>query len=131
MKRFFVTILFMLYMFSALNLTVHVHYCMGKIASIGFDHSNEEKCGKCGMKKSERSKSCCQDDHKTFKANDHQQPNLTFDFSHNEAAVSVPAIPVVDRSPVAGYYNVPGIAYLPPLVRRSCPIYLFVQNFRI
>lgn len=132
MKRFLVTILSILYMASALSLTVHVHYCMGRLASVSFNHSDEDRCGKCGMKKTERSKNCCKDDYKTFKANDHQQAKASFDFSHKQIAGAIlPSYFLSSEFAISQYRDRKIIAYAPPLVRRTCPIYILVRDFRI
>lgn len=132
MKRFLVTILSVLYMASALSLSVHVHYCMGKIAGISFIHNDEGRCGKCGMEKAKRDKGCCKDEHKTFKTNDHQIVKASFDFSHVQIE---PAL-----TPVYSYYSAPvytacineiARTNAPPGLWRTCPIFIQVQNFRI
>ncbi len=133
MKRFLVTILSVLYMAGALSLTVHMHYCMGKLASVSFIHAEDDQCGKCGMTKTEKSKKgCCKDDHKTIKTNDHQQSNVSFDFSNDLIAIA-------PHSPyplflVSAILHTPGkvnLANAPPSVWRTCPIYVLNQNYRI
>ena len=132
MKRLLVTFLSVLYLASALSLTVHVHYCMGKFAGLNFMHSVEERCGKCGMKKTERSKGCCKDDYKTFKINDHQQAKITFDFSHQLISIIHP--PVYCYSSDVVYPRITeqiNLANAPPSLWRTCPIYILNQDYRI
>ncbi len=132
MKHFLVTILSILYMASALSLTVHIHYCMGKVAGLSFAHTEEEQCGKCGMKKTERSKGCCKDDYKTFKANDHQLAKASFDFSSKQVSITPqPSYFISSESAISRCPVKLNPANAPPPVRRTCPIYILVQDFRI
>jgi len=131
MKRFLTTILSILYMSSALCLTVHVHYCMGKFAGVGFTHNDEGRCGKCGMKKIERSKGCCKDDQKTFKTNDHQQAKA-FNFSHKLIVVAqLPSYPSFSEVPIFLGVEITSRANSPPVLWRTLPIYILNQDFRI
>ena len=132
MKRFLVTILSILYMASALSLTVHVHYCMGMLAGVRLIHTDEDRCGKCGMKKSERNKGCCKDEHKTFKANDHQPAKASFDFTQKQfAAVLQPVYFLSSEPAITQYSDIKTLAHAPPSVWRTSPIYLLNENFRI
>ena len=131
MKRILVTILSILYMAGATGATVHVHYCMGKFMGAGFVHKDEDKCGKCGMKKS-ISKGCCKDEHKTFKTSDHQLSKASFYFSHNQtASVCFAHYSFYLQSFYQGSVKNVGQANSPPSVWRTYPIYIHVQNFRI
>lgn len=119
-------------MASATGATVHIHYCMGKFAGISFSHSEEDKCHKCGMKKAQRSKNCCKDDYKTFKANDHQQAKVIFDFSNTlSATIPQPYYLVYSELVFSQNLDRNPIALASPPYRRTCPIYLLVQDFRI
>jgi len=44
--------------------TVHIHYCMGKLADWGLGHNKSNTCSKCGM---EKKNGCCKDEHKFIK----------------------------------------------------------------
>lgn len=132
MKKFLVTILSILYMASAMGATVHIHYCMGKIMSASFRHTDEGICGKCGMKKSEQKKGCCKDEQKTFKTGDHQLAKASFDFSH--AQIVVPSLSHYTCYVYPCYAgSVKNIAHAnsPPFFWRTCPIYIQVRDFRI
>src|ERR1035437_7347017 len=125
MKHFLVTILSVLYMSCALSLTVHVHYCMGKFAALSFIHSDEDQCGKCGMKKAERNKGCCKDEYKTFKANDHQQAKASFGFSQKYfIAILQPSYFLSAESAISQQQDNSTLAHAPPSVWRTCPIYI-------
>jgi hypothetical protein len=51
MKKLFVAILAILYLSTSTGATLHVHYCMGRLAGWGLGHNNSKTCGKCGMEK--------------------------------------------------------------------------------
>jgi hypothetical protein len=131
MKRAFIIVLSLLYMASATGATVHVHYCMGKIISLSLSHTEEDICGKCGMKKDTRKK-CCKDEYKTFKTNDHR------------VAKGVPSIlhgPVDAVFQSSDHYHPESIStssiavstplQAPPTQWRKCPIYLLLRSLRI
>lgn len=72
MKQFLVTILAFLYLATSTGATVHMHYCMGKLVNYGLLEGKNDRCGKCGMKKTPiKKKGCCNDEQKQIKlAND-------------------------------------------------------------
>jgi len=69
MKKFIVTILALVYLGTSTGATIHMHYCMGKLADWGLGHKNASNtCSKCGMEnKGKKGNSCCKDEHKFFK----------------------------------------------------------------
>jgi hypothetical protein len=75
MKKVIATILAILYLSTSMGVTVHLHYCMGKLVGWGvLDHGSKE-CTFCGMPKVQtgddgcliKMKGCCHDEHKHFK----------------------------------------------------------------
>ena len=65
MKKFVTAILAVLYLGTSTGATVHMHYCMGKLADWGLGHNKSKTCGNCGMEKSEeKDNGCCKDEHK-------------------------------------------------------------------
>jgi hypothetical protein len=74
MKKFLTAILALAYMTASTGATVHMHYCMGKLADWGLEHSTSKTCDKCGMEKSgEKDNGCCKDEHKFVKNNTDQK----------------------------------------------------------
>ena len=69
-------------MSASLGATLHLHYCMGKLADWRFSHSRSEKCSKCGMAKTkEKDNGCCKDEQKFFKNDTDQkatEPGIHF-----------------------------------------------------
>ena len=132
MKRFLVTLLSVLYMAGAMGATVHIHYCMNRFMSASLIDKDEDRCAKCGMKKDERKKDCCKDEHKTFKTNVHQQTKVSFGVPQQQ--VFLPhehhynAYQFSFHTPVI---NTSAHSHAPPDYWLTCPIYIRVQNFRI
>ena len=131
MKRFFVTILSVLYLASAIGATVEIHYCMGKSMGANFVHQDSDACRKCGMPKG-KSQGCCRDEHKIFKTADHQQVKASFDLANAPAAV----LPIRVSSTFHSFGSnlVDGLGALkiaPPGLWRGCPIYIQVRNIRV
>jgi len=74
MKKFIVLILSILYITTSSGATLHVHYCMGKLAGLDLWEKEAGKCGKCGMKKSARAgKNCCSDQKQKVKGEKDQK----------------------------------------------------------
>lgn len=68
MKRFVAAILAVLYISTSSGATIHMHYCMGKLADWGLGNNKSKTCGNCGMEKSdEKDNGCCKDEHKFVK----------------------------------------------------------------
>ena len=83
MKRFLVFILALFYLAVASGITVNVHYCMGKLASVDYGHSHKHKCGKCGMPDNG---GCCHTESTFLKLqDDHQLASADFSFKQPEA----------------------------------------------
>ena len=131
MKKFLATILSILYMSGAIGATIHLHYCMGELADISFTQKVEDRCNKCGMKKSERNKGCCKDEYKTFKTNDHKLSKFTL------ACKDLQIDPIIKHynyslyEPVTYKFAYYSFNNYSPLILRTCAIYLKVCNFRI
>jgi hypothetical protein len=74
MKKFLAVILALAYMTASTGATLHMHYCMGKLADWGLGHNTSKTCDKCGMEKSgEKDNGCCKDEHKFVKNNTDQK----------------------------------------------------------
>lgn len=68
MKRFAAAILAVLYISTSAGATVHLHYCMGKLADWSLGQKESKTCGNCGMKTNEaKEKGCCNDENKFLK----------------------------------------------------------------
>lgn len=67
MKKFIIAILAILYLGVSSGIAMEIHYCMGKKAGVELYGSENDKCGKCGMK---TKGGCCKDEHKFYKLQD-------------------------------------------------------------
>lgn len=68
MKKLLIAIFALLYISTSTGATLHIHYCMGKLADWGLGHNNSKTCGECGMEKSEeKDNGCCKDEYKFIK----------------------------------------------------------------
>lgn len=67
MKKVFITILALIYLVTSTGAAINIHYCMGKVVSVGLLHNNDGECGKCGMK---AKGGCCKDENKIIKIKD-------------------------------------------------------------
>jgi hypothetical protein len=84
MKRVVISILAIVYLTTSVGITLHYHYCMGKLVSWELRDETRSRCGKCGMvvKPGPVSNQCCKDEYKHFKIDNDQN------FSENIAKSS-------------------------------------------
>lgn len=103
MKKTGIILLLLIYSASSFGVTVHLHYCMNKLAGWTlWHHGNNEKCGKCGM--AGKKNGCCKDEHKFFKIKtEHQNGDV--------AKLIQPVLSPVIAVPVYNYSD--NISYRP------------------
>lgn len=86
MKKIIIAISALVYMAVSSGIAMEIHYCMGKKAGVEFYGSGSDKCGKCGMK--DTNKGCCHDEHKFYKLNDsHKTASNDINFAPGEMAI--------------------------------------------
>ncbi len=105
MKKLLVAILALVYISTSIGATVHVHYCMGKLAEWGLGHKETTSCGKCGMKQSQKKDNgCCKDENKFIKNNADQKGGEAVFQMPQLLAIALPVtifeLPVADISAV-------------------------------
>jgi hypothetical protein len=137
-KKVLVTILAFVYLSSSMGATIHLHYCMGKLASWGLINHESDKCAQCGMiKKTADSQSitaktnCCRDEHKQIKTDKDQKLSPSEFFKHYNLsqviAVNKPGLVSTKAFSIS-------IAYpntnAPPLFG-NLPQFILYRNFRI
>jgi hypothetical protein len=83
MKKFFVSILALLYLSTSIGATIHFHYCMGKLISWGLIEREIRNCEYCGMLKSithpdhlASKNNCCKDEQKQIKTDRDQKVTI-------------------------------------------------------
>ncbi|HSC52016.1 MAG TPA: hypothetical protein VLC98_00225 [Phnomibacter sp.] len=68
MRKLFLAILAVFYLWSATGASIHLHYCMGEFQEWGLWQKNSPTCDACGMQKSVgKQKGCCKDEHQFIK----------------------------------------------------------------
>ena len=82
MKKFFLSILAVVYLGTCMGATIHLHYCMDKLVAwgLGIEKIEKKSCPYCGMKKTTKdkhcgkeSKDCCNDEQKIVKLENDQK----------------------------------------------------------
>jgi len=71
MKKATIILLMLLYLIPAIGVTVSVHYCGGRLASVSLNPSDTEHKCPCGSKKMK--KDCCKDVVNTLELDDDQK----------------------------------------------------------
>jgi len=138
MKKVLVTILAIVYLSTSMGATIHLHYCMGKLASWGLIDHESSKCTQCGMiKKTSASKcmsakmDCCKDEHKQIKTDKDQKLSPSEFFKYNNTVQSfalnkssVKNIEIFSSTIEYTNTNAP-----PPLGK--LPLFVLYHNFRL
>ncbi|HRG25860.1 MAG TPA: hypothetical protein PLL23_15780 [Chitinophagaceae bacterium] len=125
MRKTGLIILTFLYLAFTAGISVQRHFCMNRMAALRFTTQPEERCGFCGMEKTERDNSCCHDEQVVYKITDDQQPGFPTLFTLNEFPVLLPEQRFscsVNKSVVsdllpASSHGPPGIPAVPLFIR--------------
>lgn len=127
MKKILLAILSILYLGTSTGATVHMHYCMGKLANSSLMHDDAANCSKCGMKKAkEKDNGCCKDEQK-FVKNDKDQKNvvsLVFQFNTPAQECTNSTIRLVSISTQTVCEEYP-VSNAPP---RTCKTAIYIQK---
>ncbi len=132
MKKFFTAILAVLYLGTSSGATIHMHYCMGKLADWSLSDSKSKACPKCGMEKSHKSDNgCCKDEHRVLK-NDSAQKMVENNLQMLQLfSIAVPGsfteLPAIDFSSVIEENP---ISCAPPRTD-GVAMYIFKRSFLI
>ena len=138
MKKLLTTILAFIYLSTSMGATVHLHYCMGKLASWGLIDHESKHCAKCGMLKKtttahgiDAGMNCCKDEHKQIKSNQDQKSSPAEFFKY----ISLYPFPVIreaaaDITPVLSVAIAYPNTHAPPLAGKL-PRFILFRNFRI
>jgi|SRR5450432_2901486 hypothetical protein len=138
MKKVLATILAFVYLSTSMGATIHLHYCMGKLASWGLIDHESKNCAQCGMVKKTSSSNCmaakmdcCRDEHKQIKTDKDQKlfPSEFFKYNNLTQALTLhelvmPGIKAF--SPAIAYPN----TNAPPLLDKL-PLFVLYRNFRL
>lgn len=138
MKRFLLTILALVYLFSSVGATVYRHYCMDKLVAwgVGQERDGQDACPYCGMAKTgntghcnKQFNGCCHDEHRQVKIEKDQKA------VDESVKLANPLLPVTTPVPAAlVFVQTHTVAYpvthAPPQAGKTA---LFIRNcvFRI
>ncbi len=130
MKRAVVAIFALFYLAVSSGFTVHLHYCMNRLAGWGLIHSNKDKCGVCGMHKG-NAKGCCEDKHQVVKfTHDQKLTDNTF-VKIQKLNLSVPEHEFPGNTCTSLLNETWELYNLPPPHLRSIPLFICFCNYRI
>lgn len=126
MKKFFASILILLYFASTSGATVYMHYCMGRLVDVTLQQSAKQTCSKCGMVKNPQSnKDCCKDKQQQVKIEkEHQKTETVF-----QPLVPIAPVTAYTEGPAVSIYsiteenptsNAPPRSSGPALFKRNC-----------
>ena len=137
MKKLLATILAFVYLSTSMGATIHLHYCMGKLASWGLINHESKNCAYCGMVKQNpdsqsamAKKGCCKDEHKQIQTDKDQKlsPPESFKYTLSEAFAindsyhqGIKVFSSAIEHPSAN---------APPLIG-NLPLFLVFRNFRL
>ena len=125
----------MSYLCISIGITVHVHYCMGKLVEVSFWEQNDNHhCVHCGMDKKSSKKGCCKDEHKIIKSATDQilAKDVVAQIHLSDYVLPLPTHVFYSNSiPVTYAYTMARTHAPPPIIIPGCPIYLRIGNFRV
>jgi len=132
MKRFLTTILALLYLGTSSGTSVHLHYCMGKLADLNLEHKESKICSGCGMEKNDGGDDgCCKDEHQ-FKKNSAEQ-KIVESFFYLVELIGTAVIPSYNELNDLQFSSITEenpISHAPPR-SRPVAVYLLNRTFRI
>ena len=138
MKKVLATILAFVYLSTSMGATIHLHYCMGKLASWGLIDHESKNCMQCGMMMKSSSTQgisakmdCCRDEHKQIKTDKDQKlvPSEFFKYNNLTQAITLHETAFSGEtmlSPAIEHPNTNG----PPLSGKL-PLFIVYRNFRL
>jgi hypothetical protein len=134
MKKFLFSILAIIYIVASTGATMHLHYCMGRLADTGFFEQEGGHCSLCGMEKSndEDDNGCCTDQEETVKISIDQKFSAASVFHFEQPFTDIVAVftgfqPSLD---VRTDDKVPPVSHAPPR-SPQVPPYLMHCHFSI
>lgn len=127
MRKSLALIVAIVYLSTTTGATIHMHYCMGKLADWGLGHNRSKTCGNCGMEKSEeKDNGCCKDEQK-FVKNDNDQKTaeaLVITFASQVIDLPIEYFSVLDI-PVSSVTEKYPVSHAPP---RSNGVAVYIRN---
>jgi hypothetical protein len=131
MKNVLISMIAVFYLAVTSGVVLNIHYCMGRISSVTFNHDKDHEdgaCGKCGMNKTEHH--CCGDVVKMVKLSDsHQASNFSFELVSISALL--PNHETVLHQPEQGVSPAPSTDYFSPPPKTLNKVYRDINVFLI
>lgn len=134
MKRFITVVIALSYLCLSIGITVHMHYCMGKMVEVSlWEQGDDHHCSHCGMDKKSSKNDCCKDERKIIKSTDHA---LIKDLIAKTILAQY-ILPLKPENVFASantrliYINMMAQPHAPPIIVPDCPIYIRLGNFRV
>jgi hypothetical protein len=138
MKKVLATILAFVYLSTSMGATIHLHYCMGKLASWGLIDHESKNCTQCGMVKATSGShqmavkmDCCRDEHKQIKTDKDQKlfPSEFFKYNNLSQVISLdePVLQGIRAFTISIEYP---NTNAPPLSGKL-PLFVLYRNFRL
>jgi len=132
MKKFFATILAILYLSLSAGATIHVHFCMDEFVNISLSDTKNAVCEKCGMQSHSKTNDCCKDIKIVKKTADTHQSN------HADHTINTVAKAILPQNYWVGKELITAIVSISATYRQnnppnypSTPLYIRHRNFRI
>ncbi|NML22156.1 hypothetical protein HHL16_14835 [Pseudoflavitalea sp. G-6-1-2] len=128
MKKAVIAILAVLYVTVTSGITVNIHYCMGKLASVEYGYDDHDACGLCGM--TEQREGCCHTEYKLVKVDDAHQLVPIADHNFQMPVAILPyEIVWIDEAPAKAVQISP--SGNDPPDQHDTPVYLRNCVFRV
>lgn len=128
MKKLLVILLLMVYGTSSFGMTLHFHYCCGKLKAIDFTPPKDRHCGNSKMELM-GNKPCCDDKEVSIKIKGEQSPAKVFQASFQAEAIKPAQQVYLVSTPFETKGLLPEIFAPPP--KLSQPLFLLNCVFRI
>lgn len=138
MKKLLTTILTFVYLSTSMGATIHLHYCMGKLASWGLIDHESKNCMQCGMAKQKSAAQCmtakmgcCKDEHKQIKTDSDQKlfPSEFFKYNSLSQTIAINEFATQGIKPFSIAIEYPN-TNAPPLLS-NLPLFVLFRNFRL
>ena len=138
MKKVLAAILAFVYLSSSMGATIHLHYCMGKLASWGLINHENKNCEGCGMVKNTTAShsmaakmDCCRDEHKQIKTDKDQKlfPSEFFKYNNQSQVIASYEFSLESIKAFSFPIDYPN-TNAPPLFDKL-PRFIVFRNFRI
>jgi len=128
MKKLLVILLLIIYGTSSFGMTVHFHYCCGKLKTVDFTPPKDNHCEK-GKSQQMGERPCCENKQVDMKVSGEQDFAKVFHATFVPIATNPTQQHLLVFSPITGKRLLPEIFSPPPTLPQ--PLYIFNCVFRI